>query len=127
MPAESQAQRGFIFAKFGPAWAKEHHFDNPGKLPAYAHARGSANIGLDLFRKMQQNCARGSSNVLSTADRKRLAPSSFAVPSKAPGSGSYPIPDPSHARNALSRSSGKPIAAQVRAAVHRKFPSIGQK
>jgi hypothetical protein len=54
----------------------------------------------------------------------------FALPGqgegpKGAGSGSYPIPDISHARNALARASGKPIEAKVRAAVHRKFPSIG--
>jgi hypothetical protein len=55
MPATSQAQRGWAFGVKGPAWAKEHHFDNPGKLPAYAHAqKGSANIGLDLFKKAQR-------------------------------------------------------------------------
>lgn len=34
MPAKSEAQRRFIYAKKGAAWAKKHHFDNPGKLPA---------------------------------------------------------------------------------------------
>jgi len=34
MPAKSEAQRRFLNAKFGHAWVKEHHFDNPGKLPA---------------------------------------------------------------------------------------------
>jgi hypothetical protein len=34
MPAVSQAQRAFLFATKGAAWAKRHHFDNPGKLPA---------------------------------------------------------------------------------------------
>lgn len=33
MPAVSQRQRNFIFARFGPAWARRHHFDNKGKLP----------------------------------------------------------------------------------------------
>jgi hypothetical protein len=33
MPAKSQAQRGFIYATFGKAWAKRHHFNNKGKLP----------------------------------------------------------------------------------------------
>ena len=64
---------------------------------------------------------------LKMADRKSLPSEDFAVPSKAPGSGSYPIEDESHARNALSRSSGKPVAGQVRAAVHSKFPGIGEK
>lgn len=69
---------------------------------------------------------------LSAAARKKIPTSSFAVPSKAKTpsgkatSGSYPIPDKSHARNALARSAGKPVAGQVRAAVKRKFPTIGK-
>lgn len=53
--------------------------------------------------------------------------SNFAVPSNAPGSGSYPIEDESHARNALARSSGKQVEAEVRAKVKAKFPGIGRK
>jgi hypothetical protein len=63
---------------------------------------------------------------LTAADRKSIPKNAFAVPSKAPGSGSYPIPDASHARNALARASGKPVQGQVDAAVHRKFPGIGK-
>jgi len=63
---------------------------------------------------------------LKAKDRKKLPKSDFAVPEKAPASGSYPIPDASHARNALARASGKPVEARVKAAVHRKFPQIGQ-
>lgn len=33
MPAVSEAQRRYLFHKFGPEWMKAHHFDNPGKLP----------------------------------------------------------------------------------------------
>jgi hypothetical protein len=33
MPAKSQAQRAYLYAKFGEAWVKAHHFDNSGKLP----------------------------------------------------------------------------------------------
>lgn len=33
MPAKSQAQRAYLYAHFGPAWVKKHHFDNKGKLP----------------------------------------------------------------------------------------------
>jgi hypothetical protein len=64
---------------------------------------------------------------LTAAMRKKIPRSDFAVPSKAPGSGSYPIEDASHARNALARSSGKPIAAEVRAKVLAKYPSMGPK
>lgn len=41
----------------------------------------------------------------------------------------YPIEDPGHARNALARVSQHGSAeekARVRAAVHRKYPSIGK-
>jgi hypothetical protein len=67
---------------------------------------------------------------LTSKARSKLKSSSFAVPSKKPGSGSYPIPDASHARNALARVSQHGSSAEkakVRAAVHRKYPSIGNK
>lgn len=67
---------------------------------------------------------------LTAAQRKRIPKSSFAIPSKAPGSGSYPINDPSHARNALARVSqfGTPAEkAAVRAKVHAKYPNMGRK
>lgn len=59
---------------------------------------------------------------LSAADRRALPASDFAG-----GKGHYPIPDKSHARNALARVANKAPAlkAKVRAAVKRKFPSIG--
>lgn len=62
---------------------------------------------------------------LTTQARKALPSKAFAGPDR-----SYPINDPAHARNALSRvsqygSSGE--KSRVRAAVHRKYPSIGKK
>lgn len=62
---------------------------------------------------------------LTTAQRKNMPKSSFAIPSKAPGPGSYPLNNTNHAGNALARSSGKPVAGQVRAAVKKKFPNMG--
>ena len=69
---------------------------------------------------------------LTAAQRKRISPKDEAVPSKDSSkggavSGSYPIPDLAHARNALARSSGRPVAAQVRAAVYKKFPQLKPK
>lgn len=61
---------------------------------------------------------------LTASDRKALPAKDFAGPDR-----SYPIPDVSHARNALSRVSqyGYPeLKERVRAAVHRKFPDIGK-
>ena len=63
---------------------------------------------------------------LSSAERDSLQKSSFAEPGKR----KYPIPDVSHARNALARVSGNGSAtekAMVRAEVKRRFPGIGQK
>jgi hypothetical protein len=57
--------------------------------------------------------------VLNAAARKRLPASKFAL-----SGGRYPIPDISHARNALSRSSGKPEEAAVKAAVYRAYPQL---
>lgn len=70
---------------------------------------------------------------LTAAQRKKIPTSNFAVKSKArtpagkAKGGSYPINDRSHAVNALARSSGKPVEAQVRAAVHAKYPDLGSK
>lgn len=68
---------------------------------------------------------------LTAAQRKRISASNTAVPSKRTKSGgavsgSYPIPDISHARNALARSSGKAVAAQVRRKVYAKYPQLRQ-
>lgn len=71
---------------------------------------------------------------LTAAQRNRMPSSSFALPGKGEGpkgkgAGSYPIPDASHARNALARVAqhGTPAEkAKVKAAVKRKFPGIGK-
>ena len=63
---------------------------------------------------------------LSAAQRKRIPKEDFAIPSKAPGSGSYPIEDRSHAANAKARAAGKSVQAQVDAAVARKYPDMGK-
>lgn len=72
---------------------------------------------------------------LTYSARKSIPKSDFAVPTKKnasnpAGKGGYPIPDASHARNALSRVSqfgSSAEKAKVRAKVHKKFPNIGGK
>lgn len=69
---------------------------------------------------------------LTAAQRKKIPAAKTAVPAKRTKkggavSGSYPIPDAAHARNALARSAGKPVAGQVRAKVKRAFPGIATK
>ena len=57
---------------------------------------------------------------LTSAARNNLSESEFVYPKER----RYPIPDLSHARNALARSSGKPEEGKVRAAVYKKFPAL---
>ena len=62
----------------------------------------------------------------STKNRKKLSKKSFALPGKR----KYPIPDKSHARNALARVAqhGTPEEQKkVRKAVVKRFPSLGKK
>ena len=60
---------------------------------------------------------------LTSAERKALPASDFVFPKTR----KFPIEDKSHARDAESRAAAKSpaVEAKVRAAVHRKFPSIG--
>jgi hypothetical protein len=64
---------------------------------------------------------------LTTTAREHIAPRNFAIPEKAPDSGSYPIEDLPHAKNALARVSqfGTPEEqARVRKSVYDKYPEL---
>jgi hypothetical protein len=64
---------------------------------------------------------------LKASQRAKLKKSQFAIPSRAPKSGSYPVNDANHARNTLARVSqhgSSSEKAQVRAAVRKRFPNI---
>ncbi|HUY97052.1 MAG TPA: hypothetical protein VMW47_05450 [Verrucomicrobiae bacterium] len=91
------------------------------------HGHNHAEADPDLIEDADEDKTVGADVTkakLDTADRKALPKSDFAIPEKAPGSGSYPINDEAHARDALARSSGKPEEARVRAAVKRKYPDM---
>lgn len=62
--------------------------------------------------------------VLTAKTRNALPGSAFVFPKTR----KFPIADASHARNALSRAAAKggSVEAKVRAAVHRRYPSIGK-
>jgi hypothetical protein len=66
-------------------------------------------------------------SVLSTKARKELPRSEYAIPEKAPGSGSYPIPDKRHAQAALrlEHNASPSEQSRIEAAVHREFPTVG--
>src|SRR5437667_146534 len=97
------------------------------------HAKPAASVE-GMRGSREKICSDGHNTVLTSKARKRLPKSTFATAptaaAKAKGQkGSYPIPDASHARNALARVSqhGTPAQkAQVRAKVHSKFPGIGK-
>lgn len=75
---------------------------------------------------------KNASGGLTAAARQHMPRSDFALPGKGEGpkgagSGSYPIPDESHARNALARVAqhGTPAEkATVKRKVHEKYPDI---
>lgn len=61
---------------------------------------------------------------LTTKQRNALPDSAFAGPNR-----TYPVNDPSHARNALSRAAqnaSSSLEKKIDARVHRKYPSIGK-
>lgn len=60
---------------------------------------------------------------LTAAERNKLGSNQFAIPSKR----AFPIHDLNHARDALARASGKPEDAQVKTAVHKKWPQLAPK
>ena len=62
--------------------------------------------------------------VLTVKQRRGLSSHDFVFPEKAPGDGSYPIPDKAHAADALARSSGKPEAEAVRGEVCKRYPDM---
>jgi len=76
----------------------------------------------------------GVGGTLSAKQRQKLPSKEFALPGKGEGkqgkgAGSYPIPDESHARNALARVAqhGSPAEkARVRAKVQAKYPDVGK-
>lgn len=61
---------------------------------------------------------------LTAAQRNALPSRDFVFPKER----KFPINNPSHARNALARAAhkGGEVQRRVRAAVHKKYPGIGQ-
>jgi hypothetical protein len=97
-------------------------------LPAVPVAKAA---GRDTGRMLAEDfrMQEVTKKVLSTEERKKIPKSDFCIPEKAPGPGSYPIPDEGHAQNALARVAqhGTPEEqARVRRAVSRKYPNLSK-
>lgn len=82
---------------------------------------GSPLAVMGRARRKRKRNPGGSPNLSGGPARRALPDSAFAGPGR-----SYPIPDKAHARNALSRASGKAVEAMVRSKVKRKYPGIGR-
>src|SRR6476646_2041005 len=98
--------------------------ESTGQVSLAAAGRPGCVCGVARSRAAAENAGMGKS--LSSKDRKKLSKKSFALPGKR----KYPIPDKAHARNALARvaQNGTPAEQKkVRAAVKKRFPSIGKK
>jgi hypothetical protein len=103
-----------------------------GKRLSQVHQHNSGICWPTALRRGETACRNGLGDTgemakeLSTKDRKKLGKKSFALPGKR----KYPIPDKAHARNALARvaQNGTPAEQKkVKAAVKKRFPSIGKK
>ena len=58
---------------------------------------------------------------LTMAQRRALPKSKFLVPSKAPGPGSFPVPDEGHMKAAIGRSGNAKNPAKIRAAARSRM------
>lgn len=115
---------------------KKHAMSGPKKLSRWNEtpperrqiARAGAELGRSYAMANESIFDRIiTEKELTTAGRKRIDPSNFAIPEKAPGSGSYPIHDLAHARNALARVSAHGSSAEqkrVEKAVYSKYPGL---
>jgi hypothetical protein len=103
----------------------------PVRTQAAPPTRTPAMVGANSYESKVQTQAQElvnkvlSDHRLTPNERSRMSKTTFVFQKDR----RYPIPDKSHARNALARVSqhGTPAErSKVRGAVHRKFPTIGQ-
>lgn len=104
MPAKSKAQqRYFAIAEHDPS-ALRGPMPNMSLAQMHDFAAGSMKGKPEHVKKSDppKHAASHHSGRLTAADRRAIPKSQFAVPSKAPGPGSYPMPDKRHAAVAKS-------------------------
>jgi hypothetical protein len=86
VPAVSQQQREWAFAVKGAAWAKRHHFDNPGPLPRYSKGGTVASSTERLASKMAQskrkNWMQGAVSHPGALHRQLGVPAGQRIPAK---------------------------------------------
>ena len=62
--------------------------------------------------------------VLTREQRKKLPKGVFCIPEKAPGPGSYPIPDRQHAISALAYAKKYGVSDKVKPCVCKRYPDL---
>lgn len=124
-PTEANLSTPIVSSQDGPRMSgKLSNFG--GKKAAPFGKGGKRKMAKAMLRKakMDKDGDNDMSNVdlstLTSAERNALPASAFVFPSKR----AYPIHDLAHAKDALARSSGKPEAAAVKAAVYSRYPAL---
>lgn len=111
--------------KPAPALAAPPPRPQPGVMPAQGSktmpplAKGPSAMPKTAFAEGFDKAAK----VLTTKARNAIPKKEFAIPDE----GKFPIHDRAHAANAKARASGTPYEARVNAAVHKKYPDMGEK
>jgi hypothetical protein len=87
MPAVSQQQREWAFGVKGAAWARKHHFDNPGPLPRYSKGNTVASSTEQLASKLastrkKKNWMQGAVSHPGALHRQLNVPAGQKIPAK---------------------------------------------
>lgn len=114
-----------------PPYRQNYGFGGGGISMNAAGGMGMGKVGsaLEAYLDPSQYEAEKRAAVLTTEAREKIKPKNFAVSSKKSDTGEpkYPINDPKHARNALTRvrQFGTPAEkSQVYSAVSKKYPAL---
>lgn len=120
-PTEADLSTPIVSSQDGPRMSgKLSNFG--GKKAAPFGKGGKRKMAKAMLRKakMTKDLSNVDLSTLTSAERNALPASAFVFPSKR----AYPIHDLAHAKDALARSSGKPEAAAVKAAVYSRYPAL---
>jgi hypothetical protein len=85
MPAVSQQQREWAFGVKGAAWARKHHFDNPGPLPrskGTAVASSTEHLASKLAQSKKKNWMSGAVSHPGALHRQLNVPAGQKIPAK---------------------------------------------
>jgi hypothetical protein len=88
VPAVSQQQREWAYGVKGAAWARKHHFDNPGPLPQHVKPKGTAvassteRLASKLAQSKNRNWMQGAVSHPGALHRQLNVPAGQKIPAK---------------------------------------------